>query len=118
MSRVQNREPGGVGGRPFNHAGELARDVRPDRRMERRMARIENHDGRAWRARAAECRAIADTFQNRETREKMYLIAADYERMAENADQRQQEMAASGGAGQARSDSERIKSAAERSADG
>jgi hypothetical protein len=55
------------------------------------MARIENHDGKAWRARAEECRAIADTFQNSETREKMYLMAADYERMAENADQRQRE---------------------------
>jgi hypothetical protein len=57
------------------------------------MGRIENHDGRAWRARAEECRAIADTFENTEMREKMYVIAADYERMAENADRRQQEAA-------------------------
>ena len=81
------------------------------------MARIENHDGRAWRARAAECRAIADTFQTPETREKMYLIAADYERMAENADRREQEMAASGGA-RAGSASDRSNHADERSADG
>ncbi len=57
------------------------------------MGRIDKHDGRAWRARAAECRAIADTFQNPETREKMYVMAADYERMAENADRRAQEEA-------------------------
>jgi len=55
------------------------------------MARIDNHDGKAWRARAAECRAIADTFENPETRQKMYLVAADYERMAENAERRAQE---------------------------
>ena len=46
------------------------------------MSRIERHDGRAWRARAAECRAIADTFQNPETRAKMYGVAEDYERLA------------------------------------
>jgi hypothetical protein len=57
------------------------------------MARIENHDGKAWRARAEECRAIADTFQTPETREKMYLMAADYDRMAENADRHQRETA-------------------------
>ena len=50
------------------------------------MGRIEKHDGKAWRARAAECRAIADTFENPETRTKMYLVADDYERMAENAE--------------------------------
>jgi hypothetical protein len=60
------------------------------------MGRIDNHDGRAWRARAAECRAIADTFRNSETREKMYRVAADYERMAENADRREQEAAGEG----------------------
>jgi hypothetical protein len=52
------------------------------------MGRIENHDGKAWRARADECRAIADTFENPETRANMYLIADDYERMAENAERR------------------------------
>jgi hypothetical protein len=54
------------------------------------MGRIENHDGRAWRARAEECRAIADTFENPETRAKMLAVAADYERMAENAERREQ----------------------------
>ena len=58
------------------------------------MTRIDNHDGRAWRARAEECRAIADTFQNPETREKMYLMAAEYEQMAEDADRREREAAA------------------------
>jgi hypothetical protein len=57
------------------------------------MGRIEKHDGRAWRARAAECRAIADTFQNAETLAKMHLMADDYERMADRADQREQEAA-------------------------
>ena len=63
------------------------------------MGRIENHDGRAWRARAEECRAIADTFENPETRAKMLAVAADYERMAENAERREQ-AAAPEGAGQ------------------
>jgi hypothetical protein len=55
------------------------------------MGRIENHDGKAWRARAAECRAIADTFKNAETRAKMYAMAEDYERMADRAERREQE---------------------------
>ena len=54
------------------------------------MGRIENHDGRAWRARAEECRAIAETFENPETRAKMLAVAADYERMADNADRSEQ----------------------------
>ncbi len=57
------------------------------------MGRIENHDGKAWRARAEECRAIADTFDNPETRAKMYGVAADYERLAEDAERRAQEAA-------------------------
>ncbi len=57
------------------------------------MGRIENHDAKAWRARAEVCRAIADTFDNPETRAKMYGVAADYERMAENAERRAQEAA-------------------------
>ncbi len=57
------------------------------------MGRIENHDGKAWRARAEECRAIADTFDNPETRAKMYRVADDYERMAENAERRARESA-------------------------
>ncbi len=57
------------------------------------MGRIENHDGKAWRARAEECRAIADTFENPETRAKMHLVADDYERMAESAERREREEA-------------------------
>jgi hypothetical protein len=57
------------------------------------MGRIDNHDAKAWRARAEECRAIADTFDNPETRAKMYRVAADYERMAERAERRAQEAA-------------------------
>ena len=57
------------------------------------MSRMENHDGKAWRARAEECRAIADTFDNPETRAKMYLVAEDYERMAEHAERRAKESA-------------------------
>ena len=59
------------------------------------MGRIEKHDGKAWRARAEECRAIADTFDNPETRAKMYLVDEEYERMAENAE-RQAEASALG----------------------
>ena len=51
------------------------------------MGRVEKHDGKAWRARAEECRAIADTFSNPETRAKMYAVAADYELLAERAEQ-------------------------------
>jgi hypothetical protein len=57
------------------------------------MGRIENHDAKAWRARAEECRAIADSFDNPETRAKMYLVAEDYERMAERAERRARELA-------------------------
>ena len=58
------------------------------------MGRIENHNGRAWRARAEECRAIADTFDNPETRAKMYVMADDYDRMADRAERCEQEAAA------------------------
>ncbi len=60
------------------------------------MGRKENHDAKAWRARAEECRAIADTFENAETRAKMYLVADDYECMAENAERRAREAAGDG----------------------
>jgi hypothetical protein len=67
-------------------------------RLEGFMGRIENHDGRAWRARAEECRAIADTFDNPETRAKMLAVAAGYDRMAEHADRREQAAAGEGAA--------------------
>jgi len=35
-----------------------------------------------WRARAEECRALAQTFSNPETRRKMLEVASDYERLA------------------------------------
>jgi hypothetical protein len=57
------------------------------------MGRIENHDGKAWRARAEECRTIADSFDNPETRAKMHLVADDYERLAQDAERRDQEAA-------------------------
>ena len=52
------------------------------------MGRIDNHDGRAWRARAEECRAIADTFENPETRAKMFPwppITSEWRRMPNGA---------------------------------
>jgi hypothetical protein len=61
-------------------------------RLEEIVARFENHTGKGWRARAEECRAIAATFVNPETRAKMLLIAEDYERMAENAERREEEL--------------------------
>ena len=42
-------------------------------------------DRRWWQARADECRAVADTFSNPETRAKMYALAEDYERRGEAA---------------------------------
>jgi hypothetical protein len=60
------------------------------------MGRIENHDGKAWRARAEECRAIADTFDNPETRAKMYRVAEDYDRLADDADRRAKDTAIDG----------------------
>src|SRR5262245_60564381 len=69
----------------------------------RAMGRIENHDGKAWRARAEECRAIADTFENPETRVKMYDVADEYERMAERVERRAQEAADAAGGTSGRS---------------
>lgn len=38
-----------------------------------------------FRARAEECRAIADIFHNQVTREKMLRVADGYDRMAQSA---------------------------------
>jgi hypothetical protein len=46
------------------------------------MPRTDNHDEKAWRARAQLCREIADTFNNPETRRRMYAKAQEYERLA------------------------------------
>jgi hypothetical protein len=43
-------------------------------------------DGRHYRARAQECRVVAEILASVKLREKMLGIAADYERMAEAAD--------------------------------
>ena len=39
-------------------------------------------DDKYYRARAEECRAVAETLQAQELREQMQKVAADYERMA------------------------------------
>jgi hypothetical protein len=39
-------------------------------------------DGKYYRARAEECRTLAETLETLELREQMQKIAADYERMA------------------------------------
>jgi hypothetical protein len=46
-------------------------------------------DGQHYRQRAEECRVIAEILSVVELREKMLKIAADYERMANAADQAQ-----------------------------
>ena len=43
-------------------------------------------DGQHYRARADECRAIAEQFLHYETREKMLQLAAEYEEIADFAD--------------------------------
>ncbi len=58
------------------------------------MARPEHRDSRSWRARAEECRSIAETFSNPQTRARMFRMAADYERLAELAEQREAALAA------------------------
>jgi hypothetical protein len=44
-------------------------------------------DGRHYRGRAEECRVIATILSTVDLREKMLKIAADYEQMADAADQ-------------------------------
>ena len=50
------------------------------------MGRLERHDSRSWRARAEECRALAELFIQPETRRKMLALAADYDHMADRAE--------------------------------
>ena len=50
-------------------------------------------DGEQLRARAEECRAIADMLHGAETRDRMLRVAADYDRMATNADRFQNDIA-------------------------
>jgi len=44
-------------------------------------------DGRHFRTRAGECRTIAELFSNRDARQRMLNVAAEYERMADAADE-------------------------------
>ena len=44
-------------------------------------------DGKHFRARAGECRTIAELFSNRDARQRMLNVAAEYERMADAADE-------------------------------
>jgi hypothetical protein len=44
---------------------------------------MQRHDSKSWRARAEECRSIAQVFRNPETRARMLRVAADYDRLAE-----------------------------------
>ena len=57
------------------------------------MAVPPNLDGNHFRARAEECRAIADMFHSAETRDRMLKVAAGYERMALSADRFQSDIA-------------------------
>ena len=53
------------------------------------MVRSEHRDSRSWRARAEECRSIAETFSNPQTRARMFGVAGEYDRLAELAEQRE-----------------------------
>jgi hypothetical protein len=44
-------------------------------------------DGKHFRARAGECRTIAELFSNRDARQRMLNVAAEHERMADAADE-------------------------------
>jgi hypothetical protein len=62
------------------------------------MRRPESERGRKWRARAKECRTIAERCNNAETRETILRMADGYERMAEHADRSDGDAAGSPGA--------------------
>jgi len=57
----------------------------------------DQHDSRSWRARAEECRSLAEVFSSPETRARMLRIAGGYDEMAEAAERRELEMAAGHG---------------------
>ena len=50
---------------------------------------LELPSSRVWADRAEECRAMAASFHNRETRERMLNVAQSYDRMAVQAAQRE-----------------------------
>jgi hypothetical protein len=53
----------------------------------------DQHDSRSWRARAEECRSLAEVFGSPETRARMLRIAGGYDEMAEAAERRELEIA-------------------------
>ena len=54
----------------------------------------DQHDSRSWRARAEECRSLAEVFSNPQTRDRMLRIAGGYDEMAQAAERRELEIAA------------------------
>lgn len=54
----------------------------------------DQHDSRSWRARAEECRALAEVFSSPQTRARMLHIAGGYDEMAEAAERRELDLAA------------------------
>ena len=50
-------------------------------------------DGKYYRARAEECRTIAETYLDADARKVMLRIASDYQRMAECTDQLESDIA-------------------------
>jgi hypothetical protein len=53
------------------------------------MSNLDQPKSQTWRARAEECRAIAESFHNTETRQRMLLVAAEYDKMAVKAAERE-----------------------------
>ena len=54
----------------------------------------DQHDSRSWRARAEECRTLAEVFSSPETRARMLRVAGGYDEMAEAAERRELDIAA------------------------
>jgi hypothetical protein len=54
----------------------------------------DQHDSRSWRARAEECRSLAEVFSSPETRARMLRIAGGYDEMAVAAERRELDIAA------------------------
>ncbi|HUI96551.1 MAG TPA: hypothetical protein VLX44_12415 [Xanthobacteraceae bacterium] len=54
----------------------------------------DQHDSRSWRARAEECRSLAEVFSSPQTRARMLSIAGGYDEMAQAAERRELELAA------------------------
>jgi hypothetical protein len=54
------------------------------------MSNLDQPQSQTWRARAEECRAMAQSIHNPVTRERMLRVAADYDEMAAMAAEREQ----------------------------